>query len=95
MWGLTNSWAPISGLVWPSAASRATWMSRGVSASGAGAARLRTGLAGGQQLAAGPLPEGAKVAGLVAFYNEKADIIVEGRAAGAPVDAVLVASPAR
>jgi len=56
---------------------------------------LRTGLAGGQQLAAGPLPEGAKVAGLVAFYNEKADIIVEGRAAGAPVDAVLVASPAR
>jgi len=25
-----------------------------------------------------PLPEGAKVAGLVAFYNDKVDMIVDG-----------------
>jgi uncharacterized protein (DUF427 family) len=31
-----------------------------------------------------PLPEGLKVAGLVAFYNEKADIIVDGERQARP-----------
>ena len=66
MRGLMNSWAPISGLVCPSRASRATWTSWGVSASRVVRGEPARGLAGGQQLAAGALgerlgPEAAEV----------------------------------
>ena len=62
--GLMNSWAPISGLVCPSRASRATWTSWGVRASRVSGGDPAHGLAGGEQLAAGTLGErlGAHVA---------------------------------
>ena len=37
-----------------------------------------------------PLPESQKIAGLVAFYDEKVDIYVDGVAAGAAADEVLL-----
>ena len=55
--GLMNSWAPISGFVSPSPASRAICASCAVSSSCVSTVRLRTRLAGGEQLAAGALGE--------------------------------------
>ena len=51
--GLMNSRAPISGFERPSRASRAIWASWAVSSSRVSTLRLRTRLAGGQQLALG------------------------------------------
>ena len=57
MRGLMNSRAPISGLVTPSAASRAICASWGVSSSRVSLVRLRARLTGRQQLARGALGE--------------------------------------
>ena len=55
--GLMNSRVPISGFESPSRASRAIWASWAVSSSRVSTRALAGGLAGGQQLAAGPLGE--------------------------------------
>ena len=55
--GLMNSWAPISGFVSPSRASRAICASCAVSSSRVSSRALAHLLAGGQQLAAGALGE--------------------------------------
>ena len=70
--GLMNSCAPISGLVWPSAASRAIWASCGREVVARLGGAPAHGLAGRQQLAAGPLAErlGARAAERVVGESE-------------------------
>ena len=84
--GLMNSLAPISGFVCLSLASRAICASWGVRTSRVSTVRLRRGLAGGQQLAAGALGE--------RLGADPAEAVVGGSKLLARVDApVLAAQP--